>query len=101
MGEAQGKKVDPSAVAAQAIEALAVLWPDQAIRGRVIRPVRQHWGEDVAKIDNLHKRLATSGEGRETLAYEWAATTRPDHGHTTPASWTGSARDAVSVSSKR
>ena len=37
MGEAQGKKVDPSAVAAQAIEAQPAFGQIKPLRGRVVR----------------------------------------------------------------
>jgi hypothetical protein len=68
MGEAQGKKVDPSAVAAQAIEA-------QPSFGQ-IKPSEATWfarsnstEKKTWRISNEpRKRPGSSGEGKETLA---------------------------------
>jgi hypothetical protein len=52
MGEAQGKKVDPSAVAAQAIEAQPPFGQIKPWRGHVARARRTaSSGEDVADIE--------------------------------------------------
>jgi hypothetical protein len=78
MGEAQGKKVDPSAVAAQAIEALPSFGQ--------IKPSEAAWlrrsdstKEKTWRIScHPHKRPRSSGERKETLAYGWAATPSPN-----------------------
>ena len=51
MGEAQGKKVDPSAVAAQAIEAPPSFGQIKPSEATWLAPVQQHCGEDVADIE--------------------------------------------------
>jgi hypothetical protein len=74
MGKAQGKKVDPSAVAAQAIEA-------QPSFGQ-IKPSRRHGSRQSDSIEEKTWRISSdpyktpgsSGEGKETLACRWAAT---------------------------
>jgi hypothetical protein len=48
------------------------------------RPLQQHWEDDVANIDHLHKSATMCGEGKETRACKWAATACPDHGHAVP-----------------
>jgi hypothetical protein len=72
MGKAQGKKVDPSAVVAQAIEA-------QPSFGQ-IKPSRRHGSRRSDSIEEKtwrissdpYKRPGSSGEGKETLACRWA-----------------------------
>ena len=60
MGEAQGKKVDPSAVAAQAIEAQPSFGQIKPLRGPVarVRPTAS-LGEDLAE----HRTERTTGAG--------------------------------------
>src|SRR5215831_8251120 len=53
----------------------AVLWPDQAIRGRVAS-VRQPEEKTWRILSEPHKRPGPPGEEKETLACRWA---RPQH----------------------
>jgi hypothetical protein len=81
----------------------AVLWPDQAVRGRVARRSDSTEEKTWRISNNLHKRPATSGDGKETLAYRWVGhCTSRRRPHSAPiAHGIASARDAVSVPSKR
>ena len=45
----------------------AVLWPDQAMRGHVVRALGSP--EEKRRINGPHKRPGFVGEGKETLAY--------------------------------
>ena len=70
MGEAQGKKVDPSAVAAPAIEAQPLFGQIKPRRGEVASRAEQDLREKTWRISmGPHKRLGCAGEGKETLAY--------------------------------
>jgi hypothetical protein len=105
MGEAQGKKVDPSAVAAQAIEAQPSFGQIKPRRGHVarVRPTASS-GEDVADKKRPSKRVSSSGEGKETLAYKQAAAVSPNQPSTAPAPeiyGVSSAEAAAAVQSKR
>src|SRR5262249_3473418 len=98
-GRSPGEESLTAVVAAQAIEpqpSFGQIKPSEA--GRLATE------EKTWRIsNNLHKRPATSGDGKETLAYRWVGhcTSRP-RPHSAPiAHGIASARDAVSVPSKR
>ena len=59
MGEAQGKKVDPSAIAVQAIEAQPAFGQIKPMRGQVLACAEQHFG-DVPAIDRLKQEALHS-----------------------------------------
>jgi len=67
MGEAQGKKVDPSAIAVQAIEAQPTFGQIEPMRGPVLACVEQHLG-DVPVSDRPTQEAPIPGEQTETLA---------------------------------
>jgi hypothetical protein len=74
MGEAQGKKVDPSAVAAQAIEAQPPFGQIKPRRGEVASRAEQDLREKTWRTSmGPHKTFSDAGEGKETLAYRKAA----------------------------
>ena len=76
MAKAQGKKVDPSAVASQAIEAQPSFGQIKPWRGRVVR-AEQHPREKTWRTSNVpHKRPGFPGEEKETLAFR-KDTSRP------------------------
>src|SRR5260221_14576411 len=80
MGEAKGKKVDPAAVAAQAIEAQPSFGQIKPLRGRVarVRPTASS-GEDVAGHRTERARNAGfSGPGKETPAQRSPARPRSE-----------------------
>ena len=69
MGEAQGKKVDTGAVAAQAIEAQTS--SGQISQGEAVwfaRTEQHHREKTWQTADVLHKRYTVPGEEKETLA---------------------------------
>jgi hypothetical protein len=59
MGEAQGKKVDPSAIAVQAIEAQPAFGQIKPMRGQVLACAEQHLG-DVPAIDRPTQEIPRS-----------------------------------------
>ncbi len=66
MGEAQGKKVDPSAVAAQAVEAQPSFGQIKPWRGRVVR-AEQHPQKKRGRTSNVPpKRSGLPGEERKS-----------------------------------
>ena len=69
LGEAQGKKVDPSGVASQAIEVPTVLRPDQAMERPCGPRAEQHPREKWRTPNAPHKRLCFPGEEKETQAF--------------------------------
>jgi hypothetical protein len=74
MGEAQGKKVDPSAVAAQAIEAQPPFGQIKPRGGKVASRAEQDLREKTWRTPvGPHKTFRSAGEGKETLAYRKAA----------------------------
>jgi hypothetical protein len=70
MGEAQGKKVDPSAVAAQAIEAQPAFGQIKPLRGRVVRAPNSTLGRSVGGRRHLHKTHGIPDAEKETLAHK-------------------------------
>jgi hypothetical protein len=74
MGEAQGKKVDPSALPAQAIEAQPPFGQIKPRGGKVASRAEQHPPEKTWRTSvGPHKTFGSAGEGKETLAYRKAA----------------------------
>jgi hypothetical protein len=72
MGEAQGKKVDPSAVAAKAIEAQPSFGQIKPLRGRVAWAEQNSLEETWRTSNGPHKSPGSLGEGEETLSPEKA-----------------------------
>jgi len=69
MGEAQGKKVDPPPLRHRGA---AVLWPDQAIRGRAARGLAANPKEKTWRI-SLAQGVGLLGAEKETPACRWTA----------------------------
>jgi hypothetical protein len=70
MGEAQGKKVDPSTVAAQAIEAQPAFGQIKPLRGRVVRAPSGTLGRSLGGHRFTWARsTAFQAQRKETLAH--------------------------------
>jgi len=67
MGEAQGKKVDPSSVAAQAIEAQPAFGQIRPSRGQVLARTEQHPWEKTWPL-SVYRYERSAGTGVEKQA---------------------------------